>query len=140
MADVPHSIPRIRAHDLEPCSFCGGFLGSVFRLIEVRIGVLIEEGETEVVAGRDWSQAIIYGEDPLAPVPLFMCVRCTGRVGTVGGVINSFETVVSGVLHRRHEKAHAQAIQRQNAEMRKLKAPPPKKPSHRNSAEGVHGA
>lgn len=80
----------MRLTELEPCSFCGEFVGHIFRLLDVRFAVLGRGARevaglaagfgfplaiAEALAPRS-EEAIVIGEDPEIVTRLFCCSEC----------------------------------------------------------------
>ncbi len=83
-----HKTSSLRLSEVEACSFCEEFIGSEFRVLDVRFGVVGEllddsslpcEGFPEAVARALAAQpekGVVIAEDPGFTVRLFMCRTC----------------------------------------------------------------
>lgn len=86
-----HRTSSLRISEVEACSFCEEFVGTEFRVLDVRFGIVRElldetsircKGFPEAVAralAADPSAGIVIGEDDAFTVRLYMCLNCFDR-------------------------------------------------------------
>ncbi len=86
-----HKTSSLRLSEVEACSFCEEFVGSEFRVLDVRFGVIRElldetslkcEGFPEAVARALAAQpdaGVVIGEDPEFTTRLYICRTCFDR-------------------------------------------------------------